>query len=116
MRCALNRREENLATGNRNATIQRLSVGAKSDGTLVALAGEFVNATGWGGWTAPTYGPMQMLYDCENVRTLTYSAKLNTPPMLAFRAPGFVEGTFGLECLLDGWPRSSTSTRSSCAS
>ena len=101
VRCALDRREENLATGNRNATIQRLSVGARSDGTLVALTGEFVNATGWGGWTAPTYGPMEMLYDCENVRTLTYSAKLNTPPMLAFRAPGFVEGTFGLESLLD---------------
>jgi len=43
---------------------------------------------------------MEMLYACENVRTLTSSAKLNTPPMLAFRAPGFVEGTFGLECLL----------------
>jgi xanthine dehydrogenase YagR molybdenum-binding subunit len=101
VRCALTRREENLATGNRNATIQRLSVGARSDGTLVALTGEFVNATGWGGWTAPTYGPMEMLYDCDNVRTVTFSAKLNTPPMLAFRAPGFVEGTFGLESLLD---------------
>jgi CO/xanthine dehydrogenase Mo-binding subunit len=101
VRCALNRREENLASGNRNATIQRLTAAARSDGTLLALAGEFVNATGWSGWLAPTYGPMEMLYDCENVRTLTHSAKLNTPPMLAFRAPGFVEGTFGLECLLD---------------
>jgi CO/xanthine dehydrogenase Mo-binding subunit len=44
---------------------------------------------------------MQMLYACENVRTVEYGAKLNTPPMAAFRAPGFVEGTFGLECLLD---------------
>jgi xanthine dehydrogenase YagR molybdenum-binding subunit len=26
---------------------------------------------------------------------------VNTPPNAAFRAPGFVEGTFGLECLLD---------------
>ena len=42
-----------------------------------------------------------MLYDCENVRTLTYGAKINTPPMKAFRAPGFVEGTFGLECIVD---------------
>ena len=99
--CALNRREENLATGNRNATIQRLTAAAKSDGTLVALAGEFVNATGWDGWAAPTDGPMRLLYDCENVRTVLYPAKLNTPPMKAFRAPGFVEGTFGLECLLD---------------
>jgi xanthine dehydrogenase YagR molybdenum-binding subunit len=44
---------------------------------------------------------MRMLYDCENVRTVTYGAQLNTPPMKAFRAPGFVEGTFGLECLVD---------------
>ena len=44
---------------------------------------------------------MEMLYDCENVRTQTFGAKLNTPPNAAFRAPGFVEGTFGLECVLD---------------
>jgi CO/xanthine dehydrogenase Mo-binding subunit len=101
VRCALTRREENQAAGNRNATIQRLTAGARSDGTLVALAGEFVNAVGWSGWIASTEGPMQMLYACDNVRTITYGAKINSPPMLAFRAPGFVEGTFGLECLLD---------------
>jgi CO/xanthine dehydrogenase Mo-binding subunit len=101
VRCALTRREENLATGSRNATIQRLIGGARSDGTLTALGGEFVNSVGWSGWTMETEGPMQMLYACENVRTTTYGAKLNTPPTAAFRAPGFVEGTFGLECLLD---------------
>jgi CO/xanthine dehydrogenase Mo-binding subunit len=101
VRCALTRREENLAAGNRNATIQRLTAAARADGTLVALTGEYVNATGWDGWPAPTDGPMQMLYDCENVRTVLSPAKINTPPMKAFRAPGFVEGTFGLECLLD---------------
>jgi CO/xanthine dehydrogenase Mo-binding subunit len=101
VRCALTRREENLASGNRNATIQRLTAAAKSDGTLTALAGEYVNATGWGGWPAPTDGPMKMLYDCENVRTTLSPARINTPPMRAFRAPGFVEGTFGLECILD---------------
>jgi CO/xanthine dehydrogenase Mo-binding subunit len=101
VRCALTRRQEHLAVGNRNSTIQRLTAGARADGTLVALAGEFVNAVGWSGWTASTEGPMQMLYDCENVRTVTYGAQVNTPPMKAFRAPGFVEGTFGLERLLD---------------
>ncbi len=101
VRCALTRREENLATGNRNSTIQRLRAGARSDGTLVALEGEYVNAVGWAGWSGPTYGPVEMLYACENVRTLTHGAKLNLPPNAAFRAPGFVEGTFGLECLLD---------------
>ncbi len=101
VRCALTRREENLATGNRNATIQRVIAGARSDGTLTALGGEFVNAIGFRGWSPSTEGPMQMLYACENVRTVQHGAKLNTPPNAAFRAPGFVEGTFGLECLLD---------------
>jgi CO/xanthine dehydrogenase Mo-binding subunit len=101
VRCALTRREENQASGSRNATIQRLLAGARSDGTLTALGGEFVNAVGWSGYTMETEGPMQMLYACENVRTTTYGAKLNTSPTAAFRAPGYVEGTFGLECLLD---------------
>ncbi len=101
VRCALTRREENVAAGNRNATIQRLTAAARSDGTIVALGGEFVNALGWGGWSASTEGPMKMLYACGNVRTTRYTAKINTPPMKAFRAPGFVEGTFGLECLID---------------
>jgi xanthine dehydrogenase YagR molybdenum-binding subunit len=101
VRCALTRREENVAAGNRNATIQRLTAAARSDGTLTALGGEFVNAIGFSGWSSSTEGPMQMLYACENMRTVKHSAKLNLPPMAAFRAPGFVEGTFGLECLLD---------------
>jgi xanthine dehydrogenase YagR molybdenum-binding subunit len=101
VRCALTRREENLASGNRNATIQRLTIGAKADGTLTALGGEYVNAVGWDGWSSPTEGPMQQLYSCPNVKTTTYAAKINQPPMKAFRAPGFVEGTFGLESLMD---------------
>ncbi|MFL5967083.1 MAG: xanthine dehydrogenase family protein molybdopterin-binding subunit [Gaiellaceae bacterium] len=101
VKCALTRREENIATGNRNATIQRLTAAATADGTLTALGGEFINAVGFAGWSPSTEGPMQMLYSCENVRTTQYGVKLNMPPNAAFRAPGFVEGTFGLECLLD---------------
>jgi CO/xanthine dehydrogenase Mo-binding subunit len=101
VKCALTRREENLDSGNRNATIQRLRAGARSDGTLTALDGEFVNATGWDGWLSSTGGPMEHLYACGNMRLVERGAKLNTPPMKAFRAPGFVEGTFGLECLMD---------------
>jgi len=101
VRCALSRREENVASGNRNSTTQRLVAGARADGTLTALSGDYVNAIGWYGFSGPTYGPMEMLYDCENVRTTSYAAKLNTSPNAAFRAPGFVEGTFGLECILD---------------
>jgi CO/xanthine dehydrogenase Mo-binding subunit len=101
VRCALTRREENLASGNRHATIQRLRAGATADGRLTALSGEYVMAVGWRGFKSWTAGPMKMLYDCPNVSTVEYGAKINTGPNAAFRAPGFVEGTFGLECLLD---------------
>jgi CO/xanthine dehydrogenase Mo-binding subunit len=101
VRFALTRREENVIAGNRNATIQRVRAGARADGTLTALGGEFYCSLGWRGWLPGTAGPMQMLYACENVRTVEYGAKLNLPPMAAFRAPGFVEGTWSLECLLD---------------
>src|SRR5213079_538951 len=76
VRCALTRREENVAAGNRNATIQRLTAAATSDGTLVALGGDFINAVGFSGWSATTEGPMKMLYACDNVRTTQYPAKL----------------------------------------
>ena len=101
VRCALTRHEEHTSAGNRNSTIQRLRAGARSDGTIVALEGEFTNYVGWSGWSAPTEGPMRALYACGNVRTVTHAAQLNTPPMKAFRAPGFAEGTFGLECLIE---------------
>jgi xanthine dehydrogenase YagR molybdenum-binding subunit len=101
VRCALSRREENVVGGNRNATVQRVTAAGRADGTLTALGGEFTCAVGGGGWLAPTAGPTQLLYACENVRTVEHGAKLNLPPMAAFRAPGFVEGTWSLECMLD---------------
>jgi CO/xanthine dehydrogenase Mo-binding subunit len=101
VRCALSRREENVVSGNRNATRQHVTAAARADGTLTALGGEFTCSLGWGGWLPPTAGPMQLLYACENVRTAEHGAKLNLPPMAAFRAPGFVEGTWSLECVLD---------------
>jgi CO/xanthine dehydrogenase Mo-binding subunit len=99
--CRLDRREENINSGNRNPTIQKLRVGARSDGTLTVIDAVYECLLGWDGWLPPTAGPAQMLYACENVRTLENGVRLNTPPMDAFRAPGFVEGTFGLECVLD---------------
>jgi CO/xanthine dehydrogenase Mo-binding subunit len=97
----LSRREEHLDAGNRNATVQRLRLGARADGTLTAVAAEYVLPIGFDGWLASPAGPAQLLYSCENVRTSVRGARVNTPPMKAFRAPGFVEGTFGLECALD---------------
>jgi xanthine dehydrogenase YagR molybdenum-binding subunit len=97
----LSRREENVVGGNRNATVQQVTAGGRADGTLTALGGEYTCSLGARGWLPPTAGPTQLLYACDNVRTVEHGAKLNLPPMAAFRAPGFVEGTWSLECLLD---------------
>ena len=53
VKCALTRREENIAAGNRNATIQKLRVGARADGTLTAFEGEFIASIGWKRLSSP---------------------------------------------------------------
>src|SRR5262249_26727636 len=73
--CRLDRREENVNSGNRNPTIQKLRLGARADGTLTAISAEYVSLLGWDGWMPPTAGPVQMLYGCDNVRTVEYGVR-----------------------------------------
>jgi CO/xanthine dehydrogenase Mo-binding subunit len=98
----LDRHEENLAAGNRPASIQHLRIGSKRDGTLTAIhlvahcaAGAFVIIPPAIG------GPVRQLYTCPNVKTEQYTVLTNSGPMSAFRGPGYVEGTFALESLID---------------
>ncbi|MCI2431366.1 xanthine dehydrogenase family protein molybdopterin-binding subunit [Candidatus Acetothermia bacterium] len=98
----LDRHEENLAAGNRPATVQHLKIGAKHDGTLTAL--ELRASVGAGAfctWPPSVGGPARQLYLCPNVKTEQHTVFTNTGPLSAFRAPGYVEGTFALESLMD---------------
>ncbi|MEO8284869.1 MAG: xanthine dehydrogenase family protein molybdopterin-binding subunit [Chloroflexota bacterium] len=98
----LNRTEENTLSGNRGETIQKLKVGAMNDGTLVAIDLETLYGVGaYGGWAGAVGGPAKELYKCANVRTLTLGVRTNLGSHAAFRAPGYVEGTFALESALD---------------
>lgn len=98
----LTRQEENTLTGNRGETIQKIKVGARKDGTLTAIDVESLYGLGaYGNWAASVGGPAQELYKCTNVRTLTIGVRTNMGSHAAFRAPGYVEGTFGLESLID---------------
>ena len=98
----LNRHEENILTGNRGETVQKYRVGAMRDGSLVAIHLEASYGLGaYGTWAGPVDGPSRELYACPNVRTLTLGVRTNLGSHAAFRAPGFVEGTFGLESVLD---------------
>lgn len=98
----LDRHEENLSSGNRPSSVQYLKIGAKKDGILTAMDLKII--TGGGAyivWPPAVGGPVRELYACPNVRTVQYTVFTNTGPMSAFRAPGYVEGTFALESLLD---------------
>lgn len=101
VRCILDREGEQTDAGNRSATIQRVTLGATRDGTLTAIDLEATIPLGIGGWLASPGKIYHELYRCESVRTTETFVYTNTSAMTSFRAPGHVEGAFGLECAMD---------------
>jgi xanthine dehydrogenase YagR molybdenum-binding subunit len=100
----LDRESENLAVGNRNATRQRVRLGAKRDGTLTAIdvhALLQIGAYSVGGEDSDVIGTYQTLYRCPNVRAEQIPVRTNTGPAVAFRAPGHAEANFALESAMD---------------
>lgn len=98
----LDRREENLATGNRSPTVQHIKIGAKRDGTLTSIDLDVSITLGAYGYAVLSVeGPAQVLYSCPNVHSEVRSVFTNTGPARSFRGPGYVEGTFPLESMID---------------
>jgi len=100
----LDRRSENLASGNRNPTRQMVRIGAKRDGTLTAIEAiitQEVGAYRTGGEASNVSGTYKSLYRCPNVHTKQTAVYINTGPAVAFRAPGYVEAAFALEQVMD---------------
>ncbi|MBM4433691.1 MAG: xanthine dehydrogenase family protein molybdopterin-binding subunit [Chloroflexi bacterium] len=100
VRCVLDRHEENLAAGNRSATVQKVRIAAK-DGRMSAIAHEAWSNAGQARWVADPTGPTKTLYDVPNVLARSHRVLANTGSLAAFRAPGYVEGTFALESAID---------------
>jgi xanthine dehydrogenase YagR molybdenum-binding subunit len=100
VRLMLDRREEHVAVGNRPSSLQRLKIGATRDGALTAIA---LESFGTGGVAAGAGVGFchAMMYPCPNVTTHQYDVFTNAGPCAAFRAPGQVQGIFGLEQSLD---------------
>ncbi|WNG57797.1 xanthine dehydrogenase family protein molybdopterin-binding subunit [Archangium gephyra] len=100
VRMILDRREEHVSGGNRPNSIQRLKLGAKRDGSLVALQ---VQAYGTGGVAggAGVGFCHSTLYECPNVLVEQYDVFTNAGPCAAFRAPGQAQGIFALEQTID---------------
>ncbi|HEY4216764.1 MAG TPA: xanthine dehydrogenase family protein molybdopterin-binding subunit [Gemmatimonadaceae bacterium] len=105
VRCILDREGEQTDAGNRSATIQRVTLGAKRNGALTAISLEATSVLGIGGWNASPGRIYHELYTCPNVRTTETFAYINAGAMASFRAPGNVEGALGLECSMDALAR-----------
>lgn len=98
----MDRREENIAMGNRAASIHEMKVGAKADGTLTAIEHKVtMNLGAFAAWLAGCTGPSRRTYKCPNLRAIEAGVFTNLGPFAAFRAPGYVEGTFALESIID---------------
>jgi xanthine dehydrogenase YagR molybdenum-binding subunit len=105
VRCVYDRDGEQVDAGNRSATTQRVTIGATRDGQLTAIEFEADVAMGVGGWFAGPGKIYHELYDCPNVHTTETFVYTHTGAMASFRAPGHVEGAFGLECAMDALAR-----------
>jgi xanthine dehydrogenase YagR molybdenum-binding subunit len=102
VKAMLSREEEHLVAGYRPSSQQKVRIGAKKDGTLTFIEQEAEVTTGaYGGGGPVIGGPAKDLYVCPNVRTVVWAARANTDGARAFRAPGYVEGTFALESAID---------------
>jgi CO/xanthine dehydrogenase Mo-binding subunit len=100
----LDRTAESLAVGNRNATRQRVRLGARRDGRLTAIDVHIEVDTGAylaGGEASDVMGTYQTLYSCPNVRAEQLPVRTNAGPAVAFRAPGHAEASFALESAMD---------------
>jgi xanthine dehydrogenase YagR molybdenum-binding subunit len=96
----LDRKEEQLATGNRPSSVQWLKAGATREGKLTALH-LIVHGTGGTNGGTGTSGPLKNIYACDNVKTEEYDVFTNAGPSAAFRAPGHPQGSFALEATMD---------------
>jgi xanthine dehydrogenase YagR molybdenum-binding subunit len=103
----LTRFDEALAVGNRPSSFQKVRLGAKKDGTLVAYELESFGTAGYasGGTTAGGGGgagfPAPYIYTVPSTRVRQTSVAVNAGSARAMRAPGHPQASFGMESILD---------------
>jgi xanthine dehydrogenase YagR molybdenum-binding subunit len=100
VRIILDRQEEQLDSGNRPGTWQRLRIGARRDGSLTAIS---LLSYGTAGVAlgAGVGNVAQALYACPNFESDQYDVFVNAGPGCAMRAPGNVPGAWGMEQSMD---------------
>jgi CO/xanthine dehydrogenase Mo-binding subunit len=79
----------------------RIKTGVKADGTIVARSAYALWNVGVGGGALWATGAFARLYNIPHVKWDAYEVATNTPPMGAYRAPGFPQVLFAGETQLN---------------
>ncbi|WP_288410680.1 xanthine dehydrogenase family protein molybdopterin-binding subunit [uncultured Sphingomonas sp.] len=88
-------------TTHRSSTIQRLRLGASSDGRLQAIAHESWSGDLPGGSPEGAGAQTRQLYAAPHRRVTEWLAELNLPESSAMRAPGEAVGMMAIEAAMD---------------
>ncbi|EOD64829.1 carbon-monoxide dehydrogenase large subunit [Amycolatopsis vancoresmycina DSM 44592] len=103
VKAALAREQVFTATAGRAATIQKLTLGAERDGSLVALRHDsWCSTDAARSFVEPTsHGTSREWYTTRNLAISQKIVPLNVPPTTFMRAPGEAPGSFALESAMD---------------
>ena len=100
VRIVLDRQEEQIDSGNRPGTWQRLRVGARRDGSLTAISLVSYGTAGVA-LGAGVGNFAQALYTCPNFESAQHDVFINAGPGCSMRGPGNTPGAWGLEQAID---------------
>jgi xanthine dehydrogenase YagR molybdenum-binding subunit len=101
VRLVLTRRQM-YGLGHRPATIERLALGAKKDGTLDAVTHEAIGVTSqFEDFSRNDTGWAALLYKSANANYVHKLARLDVPTSCDMRAPGAATGVYALESAMD---------------
>ncbi|ROT29810.1 xanthine dehydrogenase family protein molybdopterin-binding subunit [Micromonospora sp. HM5-17] len=103
VKVVLTREQTFTVTGHRSGLAQTVTLGARRDGTLVAVRHEaYATQSASGGtFEAAAHTTSRYLYRAENIHLDQRIVTLDIPPPTWMRAPGQESGSFALETALD---------------
>ncbi len=102
VRTALTRQQMFHVTSHRSDTVQRVRLGATSDGKLIAIGHEaWSNGAQFDDFMEPSAAQTRLLYAAKAIYTPHFLVKLDLPVADSTRAPGEAVGMLALEQAVD---------------
>jgi CO/xanthine dehydrogenase Mo-binding subunit len=103
VKMVMTREEVMRASGPTSGAKMTVKIGAKKDGTIVAMQGTFWLQAGAfpGSPIRGAAGCSFSPYECPNILSVGYDVCSNRSKVAAYRAPGAPIGAYGVECVLD---------------